>query len=223
MIKIFHIMKAKIGIIGSGAVGQTLASGFLKYGYQVKIGSRDLTKLADWKSKAGSDASIGSFAEVAQFGDIIILATKGSAALSALQLAGKENLGHKTIIDTTNPIADTPAENGVLSFFTDLNNSLMEQLQTAFPEAHFVKAFNSIGGNLMVNPDFGNEKPAMFICGNDQNAKMEVTEICKLFGFDTQDMGAIQAARAIEPLCMLLCIPGFRENNWNHAFRLLKR
>jgi len=216
-------MKAKIGIIGSGTVGQTLASGFLKYGYQVMIGSRDLTKLAEWKSKAGSAGSIGSFADAATFGDIIILATKGSAALNALQLAGKVNLTNKTIIDTTNPIADTAPENGVLNFFTDLNNSLMEQLQNAFPDAHFVKAFNSIGGNLMVNPDFGNEKPAMFICGNDHNAKMEVTEICKLFGFDIQDMGAIQAARAIEPLCMLWCIPGFRENNWNHAFRLLKQ
>jgi len=216
-------MKAKIGIIGSGTVGQTLASGFLKYGYQVMIGSRDLTKLAEWKSKAGSGGSIGSFAEAAQFGDIIILATKGSAALNALQLAGKLNLSNKTIIDTTNPIADTPPENGVLNFFTDLNNSLMEQLQHAFPDAHFVKAFNSIGGNLMVNPDFGNEKPAMFICGNDHNAKMQVTEICDLFGFDIQDMGASQAARAIEPLCMLWCIPGFRENNWNHAFRLLKQ
>jgi predicted dinucleotide-binding enzyme len=219
----FHIMKAKIGIIGSGTVGQTLASGFLKYGYQVKIGSRDLTKLEDWKSKAGSGASIGSFAEAAEFGQILILATKGSAALDALHLAGKVNLANKTIIDTTNPIADSSPENGVLNFFTDLNNSLMERLQTAFPEAHFVKAFNSIGGSLMVNPDFGNEKPAMFICGNDQNAKIEVTEICELFGFDTQDMGAIQAARAIEPLCMLWCIPGFRENNWNHAFRMLKR
>jgi len=216
-------MKTKIGIIGSGTVGQTLASGFLKYGYQVKIGSRDLTKLADWKTKAGSGGSTGSFAEAAQFGDIIILATKGSAALNALQLAGKVNLDNKTIIDTTNPIADTAPVNGVLNFFTDLDNSLMERLQNAFPEAHFVKAFNSIGGSLMVNPDFGNEKPAMFICGNDHNAKAEVTEICKLFGFDTQDMGAVQAARAIEPLCMLWCIPGFRENNWSHAFRLLKR
>ncbi|NEW83173.1 MAG: NAD(P)-binding domain-containing protein [Mariniphaga sp.] len=216
-------MKKKIGIIGSGTVGQILGTGFLNYGYEVKIGTRDLTKLADWKSTAGVGGSIGSFDEAAQFGDLIVLATKGSAALNALQLAGKANLSDKTIIDTTNPIADTPPENGVLNFFTDLNDSLMERLQNAFPEAHFVKAFNSIGGSLMINPDFGTEKPTMFICGNDQKAKDEVAEICILFGFETADMGTVEAARAIEPLCMLWCIPGFRENKWNHAFRLLKR
>jgi len=216
-------MKKKIGIIGSGTVGQTLATGFLKYGYQVKIGSRDLTKLSAWKSTAGDDASIGSFAEAAQFGDIIVLATKGTAAMNALQLAEKANLSDKTIIDATNPIADLPPVNGVLQFFTELNNSLMERLQSAFPDANFVKAFNSIGGSLMINPDFGTEKPTMFICGNNQNAKDEVVEICKLFGFEAEDMGTVEAARAIEPLCMLWCIPGFRENNWSHAFRLLKR
>jgi len=216
-------MKKKIGIIGSGSVGQTLATGFLKYGYEVMIGSRDLTKLSSWKSTAAEGGSIGSFAEAAQFGDIIVLATKGSAALNALQLAGKANLSDKTIIDTTNPIADTPPENGVLNFFTELNDSLMERLQNAFPEAHFVKAFNSIGNSLMINPDFGTEKPSMFICGNDQKAKDEVEEICELFGFETEDMGTVEAARAIEPLSMLWCIPGFRENKWSHAFRLLKR
>ena len=216
-------MKKKIGLIGSGTVGQTLATGFLKYGYEVMIGSRDLTKLAEWKSNTSEGGSIGSFAEAAQFGDIIVLATKGSAALNALELAGKAHLSAKTIIDTTNPIADTPPENGVLNFFTELTDSLMERLQNSFPDAHFVKAFNSIGGSQMINPDFGNEKPTMFICGNDQKAKSEVTEICTLFGFETEDMGTVEAARAIEPLCMLWCIRGFRENKWNHAFRLLKR
>ena len=216
-------MKKKIGIIGSGSVGQTLATGFLKYGYEVMIGSRDQTKLADWKSKASDGGSIGSFADAAQFGDIIILATKGSAALNALQLAGKSNLADKTVIDTTNPIADTPPENGVINFFTELNDSLMERLQNAFPDANFVKAFNSIGGSLMINPDFGTEKPTMFICGNDEAAKREVAEICVLFGFEIADMGSAEAARAIEPLCILWCIPGFRENKWTHAFRLLKR
>ena len=215
-------MKSKIGIIGSGIVGQTLAAGFLKYGYEVMIGSRDLTKLADWKSKASEGGSIGSFAEAAEFGEIIVLATKGTAALDALQLAGKANLSDKTIIDTTNPIADTPPENGVLNFFSELNDSLMERLQNAYQEANFVKAFNSIGSSVMINPDFGGEKPTMFICGNSQKAKDEVVEICSLFGFETMDMGAVEAARAIEPLCMLWCIPGFRENKWNHAFRLLK-
>lgn len=216
-------MKKKIGIIGSGAVGQTLATGLLKYGYKVMIGSRDLSNLAEWKSKAGEGGLTGTFAETAEYGEIIVLATKGSAALSAMKLAGKTNLSGKTIIDTTNPIADTPPENGVLTFYTELNDSLMERLQNAYPEANFVKAFNSIGNSLMINPDFGFEKPTMFICGNNTQAKVEVTTICSLFGFEIADMGGVEAARAIEPLCILWCIPGFLENNWNHAFRLLKR
>ncbi len=216
-------MKQKIGIIGSGSVGQTLASGFLKFGYEVMIGSRDVSKLSEWKSSAGESGSIGSFEETAQFGEIIVLATKGSAALNALHLAGKENLAGKTIIDTTNPIADAPPENGVLTFFTELNHSLLERLQKGFPEAHFVKAFNSVGSSQMINPDFGAEKPTMFICGDNQQSRDEVAHICTLFGFEPEDMGMAEAARAIEPLCMLWCIPGFRENRWSHAFRLLKR
>jgi len=212
----------KIGIIGSGSVGQTLATGFLKYGFEVMIGSRDLSKLKEWKSTSDPGGFLGSFEETACFGEIIVLATKGTAAIDALVLAGEANLAGKIIIDTTNPIADTPPESGVLQFFSELNNSLMEQLQKRFPGSRFVKAFNSIGSSLMINPDFGGVKPSMFICGNDQKAKEEVTEICNLFGFEAEDMGTAEGARAIEPLCMLWCIPGFRENRWRHAFKFLK-
>ena len=215
-------MKKKIGIIGSGSVGQTLADGFLKYGYEVRIGSRDLSKLEKWSSASGEHGSIGSFEETALFGEIIVLATKGTAAVDALLLAKEANLAGKIIIDTTNPISDAPPENGVLQFFTEINFSLLESLQNRFPLARFVKAFNSIGSSLMINPDFGGIKPTMFICGNDQNAKDEVAKICTLFGFEPEDMGSAEGARAIEPLCMLWCIPGFRENKWKHAFKFLK-
>ena len=137
-------------------------------------------------------------------------------------MAGTENLQDKIIIDATNPIEDVAPENGVLRFFTEINKSLMEVLQEAFPQAHFVKAFNSIGSLVMVNPAF-ESTPTMFICGDNEAAKKEVTAILKLFGFDTEDMGTAHAARAIEPLCMLWCIPGFRENRWTHAFKLLKQ
>jgi len=213
----------KIGIIGSGSVGQTLATGFLNYGFEVMIGSRDRSKLAEWQASSGPDGSVGSFEETAGFGDIIILATKGTAAIDALVLAGEPNLSGKIIVDTTNPISDAAPENGVLQFFTELNYSLMEQLQKRFPGSRFVKAFNSIGSSLMINPDFGGVKPTMFICGNDRIAKDEVSEICTMFGFEAEDMGAAEGARAIEPLCMLWCIPGFRENRWKHAFKLLKQ
>jgi predicted dinucleotide-binding enzyme len=134
-----------------------------------------------------------------------------------------EHLQGKTIIDTTNPIADAPPTNGVLAFFTGINDSLLEQLQKNIPTANFVKAFNSVGSAFMVNPDFGNDKPSMFICGNNDAARNTVKEILIQFGWDVEDMGKAEAARAIEPLCMLWCIPGFLQNRWSHAFKLLSK
>ena len=216
-------MADKIGIIGSGMVGEALASGFLKYGHQVMRGSRDLSKLADWLKNAGSTASTGSFEETARFGDIVVLAVRGSAAESVLKLCGHQNLRGKTIIDTTNPIAEEPPVNGVLKYFTDINDSLMERLQRSVPEAHFVKAFSCVGSAHMVDPDFGGIKPTMFICGNDAASKAKVEAILTRFGWDIEDMGTAEAARAIEPLAILWCIPGFRTNRWGHALKLLKK
>jgi predicted dinucleotide-binding enzyme len=213
-----------VGILGSGEVGKTLAGGFAKYGYKVCVGSGHPEKLEEWKSQQGGQISTGSFESAAKFGDILVLAVKGDAALSVLDGAGKANLAGKTIIDATNPIEEAPPVNGMLKFFTSINQSLMEGLQKAFPDAHFVKAYNSVGASLMINPDFGGVKPSMFICGNDAGAKKQVAEINKLFGFETEDMGTAEAARAIEPLCLLWCIPGFLSNEWeNHAFKLLRR
>jgi predicted dinucleotide-binding enzyme len=210
----------KIGIIGSGVVGTTLAEGFLKQGYMVTVGTRTTSKLEDWKT--GKDGIFtGSFADAAGFGEIVVLAVKGSHAADALKLAGEKNLEGKTIIDASNPIADSVPDNGVLKFFTTLDRSLMETLQEQIPGANFVKAFNSVGSAFMVNPGF-ESKPTMFICGNSEKAKEEVKAILDSFGWDSEDMGTAEAARAIEPLCMLWCIPGFRENRWTHAFKLLR-
>ncbi len=214
-------MEKKIGIIGSGVVAQTLGAGFLKYQYQVMLGTRDSSKLTEWQAGVGKGVQVGSFADTTAFGDIIVLAAKGTAAKSVLELAGAANLRGKTIIDAANPIADEPTDNGVLRYFTNLDRSLMEQLQAAFPDANFVKAFNSVGSAFMINPSF-ESKPTMFICGNNEEAKKEVTEILDLFGWETADFGNVESARAIEPLCMLWCIQGIAKNEWNHAFKLLK-
>lgn len=212
----------KIGIIGSGSVGQALANGFIKHGFEVMIGTREAGKLKEWKEKTGDKAFVGSFLETAEFGDIVVLAVKGMVAKEVVKIV-KEKISGKTVIDTTNPIADEEPVNGVLKFFTSLDNSLMEQLQDIAPKAGFVKAFNSIGSSMMVNPDFNGVKPTMFICGNNEDAKKEVGVILNLFGFDVEDMGKVESARAIEPLCMLWCIPGFLKNDWSHAFKLLKK
>lgn len=213
----------KVGILGSGIVGQTLGSGFIKHGHQVKIGTSNPNKLDTWLKSSGSNASVGSFTEAASFGEIIVLAVKGTAAISVLEKAGSKNLINKTIIDATNPIEEVPPVNGVLKFFTDQNYSLMEELQSNYPESNFVKAFSCVGNALMVNPDFGGQKPTMFIAGNNDNSKNSVKNILDTFGWEIEDMGKAEAARAIEPLCILWCIPGFLENRWMHAFKLLKK
>lgn len=211
----------KIGVIGSGTVGQVLADGFLKHGHEVMRGSRDPGKMEEWRSRAGSRAATGTFSDAARYGEVVVLAVKGTAAESAVDLCG-DGLAGKTVIDATNPIADAPPENGVLRFFTTLDESLMERLQRRAPEGHFVKAFSSVGNGQFVNPTLEGGPPTMFICGNDARAKAQVGEILRQFGWDTEDMGGAQAARAIEPLCMLWCIPGFLRNRWTHAFKLLR-
>jgi predicted dinucleotide-binding enzyme len=212
-----------VGVIGSGAVGTALSNGFIKHGYKVMRGSRDPSKLNEWKINHGENALLGTLEETAKFGNIIVLAVKGVAAISALELCGHNNLNGKTIIDVTNPIDSEPPINGVIKYFTDINSSLMERLQVTVPEAHFVKAFNSVGNALMVNPHFVDGEPTMFICGNEAHSKNSVREILNQFGWNVEDMGNVQSARAIEPLCMLWCIPGFLHNEWNHAFKLLKK
>ncbi len=212
----------KVGILGSGEVARALAGGFVKHGYDVTMGTRDPAKLGDWKAK-NPKGKVGSFADAAKFGELVVLAVKGTAAADALRAAGLGNVSGKVIIDATNPIADAPPVNGVLKFFTDLDESLMERLQREFADARFVKAFNSVGNAHMVNPQFAGGKPTMFICGNDEAAKKVVTEILDQFGWETADMGKVEAARAIEPLCMLWCIPGLLRNKWDHAFKLVHK
>jgi 8-hydroxy-5-deazaflavin:NADPH oxidoreductase len=210
----------KLGILGSGDVGKVLAAGFLAHGHNVMVGTRAPAKLTDW-AKDNPKIQLGSFADAAQFGDLLVLAVKGSAALDALRAATAANLGTKALIDATNPTTDAPPSNGILKFFTNLDESSMERLQREFAAVRFVKAFNSVGSDCMVHPHFEGGKPTMFICGNDEGAKRLVSKILDEFGWETADMGKAEAARAIEPLSMLWCIPGFLRNDWYHAFKLL--
>ena len=212
----------KVGIIGSGNVGKALARGFMENGYKTTISSRneetrnELEKLFDGKVISDTPEN------TAKNNEIIVFAIKGAKAKDALAILKVDNLAGKLVIDTTNPIENAAPVNGVLVYSTSMNKSLMEELQAMAPKAHFVKAFNCVGSAHMVNPDF-ESKPTMFICGENKDAKEEVKHILEQFGWESEDMGNMEAARAIEPLAMLWCIPGFRENSWNHAFKLLKK
>jgi predicted dinucleotide-binding enzyme len=208
-------MEKRIGILGSGIVGVTLANGLKDLYSNVAIANRKAVPVDGWGGE------VGTYLDVAANSDIIILAVKGSAAEEVITSV-KNRISDKTVIDTTNPIADVAPDEGVLNYFTNLNESLMERLQHIAPEANFVKSFNSVGSAFMIKPDFRDGKPTMFICGNSSEAKTEVTELLASIGWEAQDMGGVKSARAIEPLCILWCLPGMLHNEWSHAFKLLK-
>lgn len=214
---------ARVAVLGSGKVGEVLAGGFLKHGDEVVRGSRSPEKLEGWREAAGPRAAVATLADAVKGADLVVLAVKGTAAEEAVRLAGPDALAGKTVIDATNPIADAPPVNGVLRYFTTLEESLMERLQRLAPSARFVKAFSCVGNAFMVNPDFGGEKPTMFICGNDAAAKRQVQDVLARFGWDWEDVGGVEAARAIEPLCILWCAPGFQRGQWSHAYRVLRK
>jgi len=209
----------KIGIIGSGTVARTLAAGLLDLGHDVLLGTRDPAQLQAFAA-AHPQARLGSAADAAAFAELAVLAVKGTAAVEAVRGVAAALAG-KTVIDTNNPIADAPPVDGVLPYFTGPNDSLLERLQQAYPAVKFVKAFNSVGAAAMVQPTLAGGPPTMFIAGDDATSKAEVAALAKALGWGVADMGSARAARAIEPLCMLWCIPGFLANDWVHAFRLL--
>ncbi len=215
----------KIGILGSGIVGRVLGSAFIAEGNEVMLGTRNVQKedVVQWLSQ-NPTSKAGSFEETATFGDIIILAMAGNVAEAVIKNSGTGNFKDKVVIDATNPIDNKRQPvNGVLPYFTTMDESLMERLQKLLPDAKLVKAFNSVGNAFMYKPDFNGQIPTMFICGNDEDAKSTVTKILDSFGWETEDMGKVEAARAIETLCILWCLPGFLNNQWSHAFKLLKK
>jgi 8-hydroxy-5-deazaflavin:NADPH oxidoreductase len=211
----------KIGIIGSGGVAQTLANAYLEKGFEVKLGTRDERKLADWLENSGANASVGNFAEAARFGDVVFISVLGEAALDAVNLAGAENFKGKTVIDLTNPL---DFSGGVPPRFTATpGNSLGERIQKALPEANIVKAFNTIGAGIMVNPHFGNDTATLFIAGNDEKAKEEARKLAEEFGWQVEDLGDIEQAFFLEAFASLWINYGFKNNHWTHAFKFLKR
>jgi predicted dinucleotide-binding enzyme len=184
------------------------------------IGTRDTAQLAAFAAEHPR-AAIGSTSDAAAFAEMAVLAVKGTAAIEATRSAAAQLAG-KTVIDASNPIANAAPVNGVLSFFTGPNDSLLERLQHEFPALRFVKAFNSVGTACMIDPQLPGGPPTMFIAGDDASAKADVTRVLDQFGWDVADIGPAIAARAIEPLCILWCIPGFVANDWVHAFKLLR-
>lgn len=216
----------KVGIIGSGEVGQRLGDGFIELGHPVKIGTRDPQKLAAWverhkgRNNKGIEASAGSFAEAAAFGDIIAIATLWTGTQGAIGIADPANFAGKVVIDVTNPLDYSSTPPRLAVGHTD---SAGETVQRLLPDARVVKAFNIVGNPLMLHPDFAGGRPTMFVCGNDDDAKNLVRGIAFSLGWETVDIGGIEGARLLEPLAMLWIVHYFRTGNGNHAFKLLRK
>lgn len=213
----------RVGIIGSGDVGRALGIGFVQSGHETKIGTRhpEEAKLQAWKSSQGAKASIGSFAEAAQFGDVVVLATRGSVAIDAVRLAGVDHFSGKTVLDVTNPLDFLP--NAPPGLFVGHTDSLGEQVQRALPKAHVVKVFNIVGNSKMFRPKFESGTPDMFIAGNDAASKAKVAKILHEFGWSSVDIGGIDGARVLEPLCLLWVKSAMALGNFEVAFKLLQK
>jgi predicted dinucleotide-binding enzyme len=208
----------KIGILGSGQVGQTLARGLKDAGHDVRIGSRDGKKLATFTKESG--IAEATFADVASFAEVVVFAVKGDAA-EGLAKEHARALSGKVVLDTTNPISGAP-ENGMLPYFTATNESLIERVQRAVPDAKIVKWFNSCGSAMMVKPKVQGGTPSMFICGNDAGAKATAGKLAEELGWKVEDVGPAVLGHALEALCQLWCAPGFLKNDWMHAFAVLR-
>ncbi|MER2600794.1 MAG: NADPH-dependent F420 reductase [Candidatus Competibacter phosphatis] len=213
----------RIGILGTGDVGQALGTGFATLGHDVKIGSRDPNqeKITAWVNKAGAKASAGTFAEAAAFGELAVLCTIWTGAENAIRLAGPDHLAGKVVIDTTNPLDFSSGIPPKLA--VGHTDSAGEQVQRWLPHSRVVKAFNIVGSPHMFKPEFPGGPPDMFICGDDDPAKATVTDLLKTFGWSVIDIGGIECARYLEPLAMVWIRHFFRVNSVNHAFKLLHK
>jgi len=213
----------KVGILGSGDVAKALGTGFVTLGHEVCLGSRtvDNPKTVDWAKGTNGKGSTGTFADAAAFGEVIVLATLGTATPDAVRLAGVSKFDGKVVIDTTNPLAFSAQ--GTPSLAIGHTTSQGEVNQKALPKAHVVKAFNITGNANFFRPTFANGPPDMYICGNDAAAKKKVEKILHDFGWSSVlDIGGIEGSRELESLCILWVKSAIGLGNFRVAFRLLR-
>jgi predicted dinucleotide-binding enzyme len=215
-----------IGVLGTGEVGRALAAGFKAAGHDVMIGTRDpgSTRLTGWLAEAGRGVQAGTFGQAAAFGEVLVFAIGWDHARAVIDLAGPANFRGKVVLDTSNPLVfEKQGQPPTLALgHTD---SAGEQVQRWLPEARVVKCFNMVGNAHMVKPDFGGDRPDLFICGNDASAKVIAGELARQLGWPPViDLGDIGKSRYLEPLAMVWITHLFNSGfNANHAFKLLRK
>jgi predicted dinucleotide-binding enzyme len=209
----------RIGVLGSGQVGQALGRGWARHGHDIVLGTGNpqRAELQEWAAATG--ARVAEFADATRHGDVVALALLGTATLDVLHQVGPDAFAGKVVIDATNPLT---FEGGRPGLFVGHTDSLGEQVQRALPDARVVKAYNTVGNALMVDPQLPGGPPTMFLAGDDDEAKQTVVDLLAATGWENADLGDISAARELEAMCLAWVRYGARTGTWNHAFRLLR-
>lgn len=211
----------RIGILGSGDVGKTLAHGFDERGWDVKLGTSRQGTLREWAAETTRDVSVGPFEAAADHGDVVVLAVKGEATMDVLELAGHDNFVDALVLDATNPLDLSGGMPPDLLFGG--TDSLGEHVQAALPDSYVVKCFNTVSHTQMVDPDFEQGTPKMLLCGNDEGAKDRTAGILRSFGWPgAMDCGDIVAARYLEALVPLWVRVGGVLDTYGHAFAVVE-
>ena len=211
---------SRIGILGSGDVGRALGRGFARHGWDVKLGTRSPDeRRAQLESDDGA-VSVGTFADAATDGDVVVLAVNGNAAVEVVEMAGAANFAGKLVLDATNPLNFSSGDVHLSLGGTD---SLGELIQDTLPDASVVKCFNTVSNAQMVDPEFEAETPPMFVCGDDDDAKARTEEILVELGWPgVMDVGDITAARYLEALVPLWVRVGSKLGTRGHAFTVVQ-
>jgi 8-hydroxy-5-deazaflavin:NADPH oxidoreductase len=217
-----RLQRTRVGVLGTGEVGRRLAAGFNSRGHEVVIGSRDPDKsdLREWLSNDGAGVQAAAFREAAEHGELVVLAVLGDAAQDVIGQADPKNFGGKVVIDAMNPLDFSGGFPPKLSISGE--DSLGERVQRALPDAKVVKAFNTIGNQYFVDPEFSEGRPTMLIAGDDEGAKALVLDVLADFGWlDTFDIGGIEGSRELEAICIAWVKIGGARGSWDHGFKLL--
>ena len=208
----------KIGILGSGSVGQTLGRGLARLGHQVRIGTRDPAQLGAWQREVGAAASLSSTEECAEWAEAIVLSVHGSAVEAVLHAAGPPHFARKVVLDTCDPLDFGSGRPGL---FVGTTDSLGERVQRLLPEARVVKSLNTVLADVMIEPALSGGTPDMFMAGNDPAAKLLVRGWLTAFGWPVIDIGDIQNARWLEALSLLWVVYAHQTGKRHHAFQLV--
>jgi predicted dinucleotide-binding enzyme len=211
---------SRVGILGSGDVGRALGRGFARHGWDVKIGTRSPDELRASMEGTEETVSVGTFAEAATHGEVVVLAVRGDAAEAVVEMAGPENFAEKLVFDATNPL---DFSSGEVHLSIGGTESLGERIQTKLPDASVVKCFNTVSNLQMVDPEFEEGTPPMFICGDDDEAKARTEEILVELGWPgVMDVGDITSARYLEALVPMWVRVGSKLGTWKHAFAVVQ-